>query len=261
MSYDIHVFDPAAAPIGREALRAWLAGPARDEQPSALITRAVGVLQQFYRPLSEAPDTLTEGEHFADYAPEGALLSLSAPWYDAEDLTAVVHRLATEHGWGFDDVSVTDGMLWRPDPARQVDPTPLGGASLTVENGGTHADPSPALLAASVDWIADHRGPAFAILNLGEDDYVQYAGGRDGLTVERRTPAATPPGFRHTVAATSASTAGDLVDLPGATRSFRVLPNEVLSAPDAVTLVLASAQGASVPASIAWHDITSTFGA
>ncbi len=151
MSYDIHVFDPAAAPLGREALRAWLAGPARDEQPSALITRAVGVLQQFYRPLSEAPDTLTEGEHFADYAPEGALLSLPAPWYDAEDLTAVVHRLATEHGWGFDDVSVTDGMLWRPDPARQVDPTPLAGASLTVENGGTHADPSPALLAASVD--------------------------------------------------------------------------------------------------------------
>ena len=47
--------------------------------------------------------------------------------------------------------------------------------------------------------------------------------------------------------------------LPGATRSFRVLPNEILTDRDAMDLVLALARGAEASASIAWHDITSTF--
>lgn len=260
MSYDILVFDPTAAPVGRDDLRVWLDEGARAQGPSPIVDRAVELLQQFYRPLSEAPDQLVEGGgHFADYGVEGAVLYLSVPWFDAEDVTAVVHRLAAEHGWGFEDVSTTDGMLWRPDPQRTFSSSPLVGASLTVDNGGDHADPSPALLAASIDWISDHRGPAFAILSFGDDDYLQYAGGRDGLTVERRTPAEAAPGFRHAVAATSASTAGELIELPGATRSFRVLPNEILTDRDAMDLVLALARGAEASASIAWHDITSTF--
>jgi len=259
MSYDIVVFDPASAPHDPSALRAWLDDEVRAAPSSPMVARASELLQRFYRPLSEAPEVLEPGEHFADYSAAGGELYISVPWHDAEDVTAVVHRLAAENGWGFWDVSVTDGTIWRPDPAGQPSNVPIADTALTIDNGGVHGDPSPALIAASIEWIADQHGPSFAIFERGGDDYVQYAGGREGVTVEMRVPASTEPGFRHLIAATSSDTEGDSVDLPGATRSFRVRSNEVLASADATALVLALAMEKTPPPSLFWHDITGMF--
>lgn len=254
MSYDILVFDPAEAPAGRDEAIAWLMARPEDGR-NPRFDAWVADMQQVFPSYDHAPDEIPPGALYAEYVPEGAAMTLQTAWPNAERLRALVHRLAVRHDLGFWDLSETDGSLWRP-PAPALSKAPHRGMALTTEDDGETADPSDALLAAAVDWVADGRGPSYLIVQLGPDDYAQAGGGREGLSLEWRRYG-RDGSFRHLIAATDADEDADLIDLPGRSRAFRVLPNERLSADAARSLLLDIVSGAQ-PTAI-WHDITHTF--
>ncbi|MFG6503622.1 hypothetical protein [Microbacterium sp. P05] len=182
---------------------------------------------------------------------------MSAMFSVAELLESAVHRTAVAHGLGFWDCSTEGGNVWWP-PEQSYAHEEHPHLTLMVESEATATGPSDALIAASVDWLSHGRGPSFVVLEDERGDYLQAAGGAEGLTLEwRRWGKAGVGGeFWHGVAAHDGDESGELVALPGRTRSFPILPNERLSGTEVREALLASANGTSLEDRFVWHDIT-----
>jgi hypothetical protein len=260
MSYDIRVFDPSAAPSGESELIAWLTADPPPGPDSPRIREWVSEMQGMFLSYAEAPETLEPGARFAEYSVYGPLAVVSCAFSVAAEVEAAAHRLAVARGLGIWDVSIEGGPIWRPDgETRSHAPRP--GLTLKVDEQELYHDPSDALIAAAVQWVATGKGPSFAVVHRSDDDYAQVAGGSEGLTIEWRRPGRgiRRRPFWHGVAATDSDSSGELIDLPARQRSFRVLPNEIMRADEATAIVLAFVASDPQLADRVWHDITGTF--
>lgn len=128
MSYDLLVFDPAAAPqnnradfmdwydeqteweedhgyddpaVSTPALRAWFLE----------MIQAYPAMNGPYRKADQQPDDFT----VTDYSVGRSVIYAAFSWSEAERAYETVFRLAGKHGLGFVDASGESGAVWFPD--------------------------------------------------------------------------------------------------------------------------------------------------
>lgn len=127
MSYDLMVFEPSAAPAGREAFLQWFEGQsqwgeAHDYNDPACASRK---LQAWFLdmiaafPAMNGPHASEDFENpkIADYCIGTAVIYATFRWSEVEDAYKAMFEAARMHGVGFFDVSADDGQVWMPDGA------------------------------------------------------------------------------------------------------------------------------------------------
>ena len=124
MSYDLMVFDPAAAPTDRTAFLAWYADQTKWAEGHSYDDPAVSApalaawyadLIQTYPPMngplaSADPDN----PKVSDYSIGKAVIYVAFGWSQAEAAGVAMYRTAVKHHVGFFDVSADDGLIWYP---------------------------------------------------------------------------------------------------------------------------------------------------
>ena len=137
MSYDLMVFDPAAAPREREAFRAWYRAQVEwtehhgynDPSVTTVDLRAwYQAIRQIY-PNMNGPDPADDDQidRTGDYSIGKHVIYATFPWSLAEDVYPNVRRLAVECQVGFYDVSGDEGEGEIYFPGDTLRP-PSGGA-------------------------------------------------------------------------------------------------------------------------------------
>ena len=119
MSYDLVVFDPAAAPRERSAFKEWFQkqaewGEAHNYDDPAVTTPDLRSWYEAIRltyPNMNGPDAVDDDriDDSADYSIGRHLIYAAFKWSDAEEAYPLVRRLAVEHNVGFYDVSGDEG--------------------------------------------------------------------------------------------------------------------------------------------------------
>jgi hypothetical protein len=124
MSYDLMVFDPAAAPAKRPAFLDWYDEQTEWDEDSSYDDPAASAapLQAFYADMSaafpaiSAASTPSEMESGTEYDIGPSLIYMAFHGWDKIDQAhETVFRLAGKHGLGFFDVSSDIGEVWVPD--------------------------------------------------------------------------------------------------------------------------------------------------
>ena len=123
------VFDPASAPRGREAFKAWYHAQTEwteghDYQDPNITTPSLrawyGAMRQIF-PNMNGSDAADDDrlDRSADYTIGSAMVYVTFPWSLAEEVYPVFRSLAVEHEVGFYDVSGDegDGEIYFPGDA------------------------------------------------------------------------------------------------------------------------------------------------
>ena len=119
MSYDLLVFDPAAAPRDRtQFMRWWEAQSQWGEEHGYKDPRfCSSALQNWYRAITatfpnlNGPDVSDDdiGSRHTDYSLGSSVVYAAFAWTEAETAYPLVRELAVEHGVGFYDASGDEG--------------------------------------------------------------------------------------------------------------------------------------------------------
>jgi hypothetical protein len=271
VSYDLMVFDPKAAPRGKDAFLSWYDGQTQwsegksYEAPSATTPNLAAWYADMCRdfPNMNDPDTY-EPEHDEDnprltgYSIGPSIIYTDFRWSQAETAYATVRKLAVKHRVGFFNVSADDYEVWFPPSERTPDGTEISGLILRLEGQQAFPTPSIALIEAAVDWLRPTGGPGFLLLESdGNEDYAQVGGGQEACTVEWRKH--SDKGFRHWVAGHSGGDSNQDIKLPGNGTDFTVKANERLSNANVKDILGAFARGTGEPQEFVWRDITAQF--
>ncbi|AQU86846.1 hypothetical protein B0W47_04485 [Komagataeibacter nataicola] len=121
MSYDLMVFDPAAAPRDRTEFLAWYRQQMKDAGDGSATTPALnawyGDMCRTFPDMDsvelEASDDA--GSYMTDYSSTTPHMIYAAfAWSVAEEAYALTRELAIRHQIGFFDVSATDGEILFP---------------------------------------------------------------------------------------------------------------------------------------------------
>jgi hypothetical protein len=136
MSYDLMVFDPSAAPRGREQFRDWFAAQTEWTEGHGYNDPKVPSekLQDWYCAVTrEFPNLNGEGvldddigDHHTDYSLGSNVIYAAFAWTEAEEAYETTRRLAVESGVGFYDVSGDEGNGEIYFPGDEIRP-PSGG--------------------------------------------------------------------------------------------------------------------------------------
>jgi hypothetical protein len=118
MSYDLMVFDPAAAPKKRAPFLDWYDQQAEWDEGHDYDDPAVSsaALQVFYADIAQAfPPQQEEDGPGTDYTIGKAVIYMTFEWDNIDAAHETVFRLAAEHLLGFFDVSSDLAEAWLPD--------------------------------------------------------------------------------------------------------------------------------------------------
>lgn len=266
------VFDPAAAPRGRDAFLAWFeaqtdwADDRTYDDPANTTADLAGWYAEMNRdfPDMNGPrqETILNSPYNAratGYTIGETLIYVDFRWSEAEAADAAVRALAVKHGVGYFNPSASNGEIWFPPTDRWPDKTPIPGLSLRLEARQAFDQPSLALIEASVDWLRTDGGPGFLILERDAgDNYAQVGGGNGQYTLEWRETSGGV--FRHWVAGHPNVRRGADIKIPGNGSHFTVKGNERLTDSDVKALLTAFAFGDARPPQYAWRDITVELG-
>lgn len=117
-------------------------------------------------------------------------------------------------------------------------------------------DPSDQQIVDAVDSLNPDGGPGFLILDAGGDDYVQSAGGNGEYVVEWREY--SDDAYAHYVAGVG-PTSQTQHDIRTNGYFIAVRANEVLSAADVKTILLAFRHKGRRPSNYTWRDDTARY--
>lgn len=123
MSYDLTVFDPAAAPLEPEAFLSWYEditewSKDRDYWSPAGTTPA---LLAWYQDMAKEYPSMMDSDgvedetRITDYSIDETLIYAAFAWSESQRAYETSFRLAAKHGIGFFDVSSRDGKVWVPE--------------------------------------------------------------------------------------------------------------------------------------------------
>ena len=128
MSYDLMVFDPAAAPADRESFMQWFEAQTEwsedhDYDDASVTTHALRawfleLLETFPAmngPHAPEDDDVEDESSLTDYSVGQKVIYGAFAWSKAEQAHEAVFELAKKHRLGFFDVSADDGAVWLPD--------------------------------------------------------------------------------------------------------------------------------------------------
>jgi len=123
MSYDLMVFDPAAAPAKKRGpFLDWYDQQAEWREDHSYDDPAVSsaALQAFYADIAALFPAMAEGDEDkegagTDYTIGAALIYITFEWDKIDQAHETVFRLAAQHKLGFFDVSSDLAETWLPD--------------------------------------------------------------------------------------------------------------------------------------------------
>jgi len=277
VSYDLMVFDPAAAPAGHAEFMKWYEDQTKWQEPHgyddpavstpglrALVLDLVVQFPALNGPL--APRELPEDESApADYSIGSQVVYAAFAWSKAEEAYSVLRNLAEKHGVGFFDVSGPDEEVWLPSNGRialaHSKRSQATHGVLQVEGRSSILDPTDEQIATALRGL-NSTNPSFAILELPDKSYVQCAGAANRLTVEWRTYSGS--NFKHFVggkrtnAARGMFSRGTTAIQTSATRVL-VRNDQVLTQEDALAVFVAFWHGQPLTGLLRWTDVTSKF--
>lgn len=262
------VFDPATAPGGEKAFMAWYEDKTRWNEGHSYEDPAVTTpaLAAWFADMRErfpnlngpgAPDDDELDERATDYSIGRTVIYAAFAWSEAEDAYALARRLAVKHGVGFFNASSETRERWVP-PTEQLAAGDIAGLTLTLEGQQPFEAPSPALIAAAVDWLEPTGGPGFLILENSGGSYAQVGGGKEECTLEWRETQGER--FSHWVAGKQDVDDRTQIQIEGNGPYFTVMANEKLTNAEVLTLLLAFAEGRPRPEAFTWRDMTADFG-
>lgn len=132
MSYDLMVFDAAAAPKGRPAFMAWYGqqtqwtethGYNNPDVPTpplrAWFREMIETFPPMNGPLAVSDDDI-DNPKVTDYSVGQWVIYAAFAWSEAQAAYRLSVDLAGKHGVGFFDVSATDGDIWLPVAGGQL---------------------------------------------------------------------------------------------------------------------------------------------
>lgn len=265
MSYDLFVFEPAAAPGERKAFLQWMdertswGDPPYDDlgKTTPKLSAFCTALQEEFPNIGKADD---ETDRATEYNIGRDFTYLAFRWSQAGHAYALVRALAVKHGTGFFNCSADDGEIWFPPSDRTLDKAPIEHLALTLDGQEDFAAPSLALIDAAADWLDVPRDVAFLILRNRNGDYAQVGGSHDACTLEWRRH--TGAAFRHVVAGYPERDGSRTITIPGSGEGhFSILENEKLTLGSVKLLLGAFARGHELPVDFEWRDITAKFAA
>jgi hypothetical protein len=126
MSYDLAVFDPEVAPLGRGEFLAWFKQQTEWNESHGYDNPKVcspSLRQLFLEMIAEFPamngphaqEELPEDEAtLTDYSVGRSLIYAAFAWSKKEQAYEIMFRLAERHRVGFFNVSSTTGEVWLP---------------------------------------------------------------------------------------------------------------------------------------------------
>ena len=127
MSYDLMVFDPAAAPATPAEFMAWYEAQAEWEEDhdyedptvSTPALRAWFIAMQPHFPAMNGPfapkDDPEDDALLSDYCVGRVVIYVAFAWSKAEEAYPIMKQLALQHAVGFFDASGSPGQVWLPD--------------------------------------------------------------------------------------------------------------------------------------------------
>lgn len=119
MSYDLMVFDPAAAPAKKRApFLDWYDQQAEWEEGHSYDDPAISspALRAFYEEIAQTfPAMQDDDGPGTDYTIGKAVIYMTFEWERIDDAHETVFRLAAKHALGFFDVSSDLAETWLPD--------------------------------------------------------------------------------------------------------------------------------------------------
>jgi len=131
MSYDLAVFEPAAAPPNHEGFIAWYReqtkwGESHDYNDPMATTAALRgwfleMIQTF--PALNGPyakEANIGNPKTADYSFGKSMIYVTFAWSEMNDARPTMFALAKKHRVGFFDVSANDGEVWLPRKAEYI---------------------------------------------------------------------------------------------------------------------------------------------
>jgi len=185
VSYDLMVFDPAAAPRDRTRFLTWYKkqsewqeshGCNDPEIPSPALKKWFREIIKTFPPMngplaSDDPDD----PKVTDYGLGCAVIYGAFAWSEAEAAYKHVKELAAKYGVGFFDISGDDGDIWWPVPEWKLSCEARGEIPLPLD-----------LTFAEVLNKLDPKKNAFYILEHDNGNYMQCGGSKAACTVEFR---------------------------------------------------------------------------
>ena len=197
MSYDLMVFDPAAAPRDRMQFLAWYEtqtewqeshGYNNPDIPAPALIRWFREIITTFPPMngplaSDDPDD----PKVTDYSLGRSVIYAAFAWSEAETAFKHVKELAAKHGIGFFDVSGEDGDIWWPVPEWKF----------SCESRGEIPVPLDVAFGEVLNTL-DPMKNSFFILEHDNGNYMQCGGGKAACTVEYRVYDG-PKKYRHWV--------------------------------------------------------------
>jgi hypothetical protein len=124
MSYDLMVFDPAAAPRRRAVFMRWYHQQTRWTEthgynnpnvPAAPLRAWFREIVKTFPPMNgPLADRESDSPCEADYSLGESVIYCAFPWSAAKPAREHVKRLAAAHRVGFFDASSSEGALWLP---------------------------------------------------------------------------------------------------------------------------------------------------
>ncbi|RJG20991.1 hypothetical protein [Massilia cavernae] len=118
MSYDLMVFDPAAAPAKRGDFLDWYEQQTEwaDDQDYDNPAVCTPPLQAFHADIAAEFPPAEDEDTGTDYTIDRSLIYMSfLDWDKIDDAHGAVSRLAAKHALGFFDVSSDLAEVWLPD--------------------------------------------------------------------------------------------------------------------------------------------------
>jgi hypothetical protein len=277
MSYDLVVFDPAAAPPEHDAFMVWYRAQTSWEETRAyddpavcmpnlraLVLDLVAQFPALNGPLSPREFHADESAS-ADYSMGREVVYVAFAWSRAQQAYGVVRELAAKHAVGFFDVSGKDEQVWLPSKggmvlahSRQSQEASL---ILEVEDRAAIPNPTDEQIRSALGTL-NSASPSFAILGSPDGSYVQCAGAADRLTVEWRTYSGS--NFKHFVGGRSSNAVRALYSrgttvIRTSASDVVVRNDQVLSQEDAEAVFLAFLHGEPLTGLLLWTDVTAQY--
>jgi hypothetical protein len=125
VSYDLMVFEPTAAPIGREPFMAWYKEQTRWAEGHSYDDPAVASsslqkwfhdMRQYFPAMNGPYGSDLDDPHVTDFCIGRSVIYVTFAWSLAEEAHDLMRRLAVEHDVGFFDVSADNGEIVNPKP-------------------------------------------------------------------------------------------------------------------------------------------------
>jgi hypothetical protein len=185
LSYDLMVFDAAAAPRDRTQFLAWYEKQSEWQESHGYNDPEVPapVLKKWFREIIKAFPPMNgplasddpDNPKVTDYSLGRAVICGAFAWSEAEAAYMHVKELAAKHGVGFFDVSGDDGDIWWPVPEWKLSCEAKGEVPLPLD-----------LAFGEVLNKLDPKKNSFYILEHDNGNYVQCGGSKMACTVEFR---------------------------------------------------------------------------